>query len=292
MTLQLHTAERKQAKLRIGVSAPSGAGKTMSSLLIARGLSDDWSKVALIDTENGSGELYSHMGKYSVITLEAPFTPERYIEAIELCQNAGMQAIVVDSVSHEWDGKGGCLQANETLANAKFRGNTWAAWSETTPRHQAFLQAILTSPCHIVTTARSKTDMIMTEDKKIKKVGMKDIQREGFEYEMTVQFNLDRDSHMANVSKDRTELFEGHDPFIITEETGEKLKDWGESGKDVRAELVARFFELSEKAGKKRTDKAEGYVRQQSDAWIATAIQKYEDADAEIPIVKSEKVKA
>jgi hypothetical protein len=223
-------AERKQAKLRIGVSGPSGSGKTYSALLMARGLASDWNKVVLIDTENDSGTLYSDLGEYNHGKITAPFTPEKYIEAIKSCESAGMEVIVIDSTSHEWDGEGGCLQINEKLAQVKFKGNTWSAWSETTPRHQRFLEAITMSDCHVITTARSKTETIMTDDKKVKKVGMKDIQREGFEYELTVSFMIDRDTHCATASKDRTTLFIDTDPFVISEKTGETLKNWSESG--------------------------------------------------------------
>ena len=233
--MQIRKAERKQAKLRIGLSAPSGAGKTYSALLLASGIASDWSKIALIDTESGSGELYAHLGDYNVIQLEAPFSPERYIEAIKACEDAGMEVIIVDSTSHEWEGKGGCLEINESIAQSKFRGNTWSAWSETTPRHQKFIQAIVTSKCHVITATRNKIDTMMTEDKKVKKVGTKEIQREGFEYELTINFNIDRDTHKVIVSKDRTEIFEGQDPFIITKETGKQLVDWAMSGKEVIA---------------------------------------------------------
>jgi hypothetical protein len=226
----LRKAQRKQAKLRVGVSAPSGSGKTYSSLLIARGMASDWDKVALIDTEAGSGELYSDLGEYNVRQLSAPYSPERYIEAIKECEDAGMEVIIIDSVSHEWEGKGGCLEINESIAQSKFRGNTWSAWSETTPRHQKFLEAIITSKCHVITCARTKIDTVMTDDKKVKKVGTKEIQREGFEYELTLNFNLDRDTHKAIASKDRTNLFEGQDPFVITTKTGETLLKWAESG--------------------------------------------------------------
>lgn len=226
----LRKAERKQAKLRIGLSAPSGAGKTYSALLLARGLASDWDKVAIIDTESGSGELYSNLGEYNVRQLEAPYTPERYIEAIKECEEAGMEVIIIDSISHEWDGKGGCLEINESIAQSKFRGNTWSAWSETTPRHQRFIEAIITSKCHVITCVRNKIDTVMTEDKKVKKVGIKEITREGMEYELTLNFNIDRDTHKAIASKDRTNLFEGQDPFIITSKTGQTLLDWANSG--------------------------------------------------------------
>lgn len=237
--LELRKADRKQAKLRIGVSSPAGGGKTYSALILAEGIASDFKKVAIIDTENGSGELYSDLGDYNVITLEAPYSPERYIEAITACEEAGMEVIIIDSISHEWEGKGGCLEINESVAQAKFRGNTWSAWSETTPRHQKFIQSIVQSKCHIITTVRNKVDTIMTEDKKVKKVGTKEITREGFEYELTVNFNIDRDTHKVIASKDRTRLFEGVDPFIITKETGKKLVEWAMSGSVVKAPVVA-----------------------------------------------------
>lgn len=230
-TFTLRTAERKQAKLRIGLSGPSGSGKTYSALLLARGIASDWGKICLIDTENGSGELYSHLGQYNTITLEAPYSPERYIAAIQAAENAGMEVIVVDSTSHEWEGKGGVLEINELVAQNKFKGNTWSAWSETTPRHQKFIAAITTSPCHIITTVRNKVETMMTDDKKVKKVGTKEIQREGFEYELTINFTIDRDTHMAMASKDRTGLFISRDPFVIDEKTGQEIMAWNGAGK-------------------------------------------------------------
>lgn len=230
--IQLRKAERSQAKLRIGVSAPSGGGKTYSALLMASGMAP-WNKIAVIDTENGRGDIYSDLGDYNIITLEAPFSPERYIEAIKSCEAAGMEVIIIDSISHEWEGQGGCLEINEALANAKYRGNSWSAWNETTPRHRKFIEAIISSTAHVITTVRNKVDTIMTEDKKVKKVGIKEITREGFEYEITVNFNIDRDTHKALPSKDNTRLFEGKDPFVITAETGKQLIEWMKSGKKV-----------------------------------------------------------
>lgn len=228
--MQIRKAERKRAKLRVGISGPSGSGKTYSALLVARGLATSWDKILLIDSENGSGELYSDLGEYNVLPLSAPYAPERYIEAIKAGEDAGMEVIIIDSSSHEWDGKGGCLEINENLAKAKYKGNTWAAWSETTPRHQKFIETITTSSAHVITTARAKTDMIQTDDKKVKKVGMKEVQREGFEYELTVNFSLDRDGHLALASKDRTGMFIDRDPFKLSTETGQELKEWNSSG--------------------------------------------------------------
>ena len=139
---EIRKAARPKAKLRVGMSGPSGSGKTYSALLIAKGITNDWSKIVLIDTENHSGELYSHMGGYNVASIEAPYTPEKYIEALDACAKAGMEVCIIDSVSHEWDGKGGLLEANELLGQTRFKGNNWAAWSVTTPRHQKFIESI------------------------------------------------------------------------------------------------------------------------------------------------------
>lgn len=226
----LQKAKRQQVKLRLNLSAPSGAGKTYSALLLAKGLVGDWNKIAVIDTENGSASLYDHLGEFNVINLVPPFSPERYIEAINACTNAGMECVIIDSSTHEWSGEGGCLEINEKLAAAKYKGNTWSAWSETTPRHDKFVNHVLHAPVHIITCTRSKMETVMGEDRKVKKVGMKDMQRDGWEYELTVSLSIDRDTHMAIASKDRTELFEGKEPFIITEDTGKLIKQWCETG--------------------------------------------------------------
>lgn len=224
--LQLKKAERKQVKLRLNLSAPSGAGKTMSALRMAKGLIGDWSKIAVIDTENGSASLYSHLGEFNTIELTPPFTPESYIEALTLCAKAGMECVIIDSSSHEWT----CLlEQNQTLADASYRGNTWAAWSKTTPRHDKFLSAVLHAPFHVITCTRSKTETVQ-EGGKVKKIGMKDEQRSGWEYELTVSLEIDRDTHMATPSKDRTNLFEGKQPFIITEDTGAEILEWCNTG--------------------------------------------------------------
>ena len=225
--MQLKKATRKQVKLRLNISAPSGAGKTYSALRMAKGLVNDWDKVAVVDTENGSASLYSHLGDFNTIDLTPPFTPEKYIEAINTCVNAGMEAIIIDSSTHEW----ACLiEENELLAQSKFRGNTWSAWSQTTPRHDKFINAVLHCPVHVITCTRSKMETVMGDDKKVKKVGMKDVQREGWKYELKISLNIDRDTHLAIPSKDRTNLFEGKNPFLITEETGKEIANWCNSG--------------------------------------------------------------
>lgn len=236
----LRKATRQKAKIRLGLSAVSGGGKTYSSILIAKGLAKgDLTKVCLIDTENGSGDLYANLGDYNVYPLEAPYSPERYIKAIKECEEAGMEVIIIDSITHEWNGKGGILEIHGAMT-----GNSFTNWSVVTPRHEKFKEAILQSKCHIITTVRRKQDYDMVKDGNktiINKVGLKEETREGFEYELTVNIELDQ-KHNATSSKDRTGLFSGQPTFVPSEETGKMILDWCENGsepikRDYKAEL-------------------------------------------------------
>jgi hypothetical protein len=230
----LRKATRKKAKIRLGLSAVSGGGKTYSAILIAKGLTGDFSKVVVIDTENGSADLYSHLGEYNVYPLVPPFSPERYIQAIKECESAGMEVIIIDSITHEWDGKGGCLEIQEQL------GGKYQDWAKVTPRHQAFIEAIVSSPCHIITTVRRKQDYEMSKDSngkiKVEKAGLKEVTREGFEYELTANLEIDI-RHNATASKDRTGLFMGKSAFIPSEQTGQMIAEWCESGIDTKSEI-------------------------------------------------------
>ncbi|NBW21123.1 MAG: AAA family ATPase, partial [Caulobacteraceae bacterium] len=182
----------------------------------------------VIDTEEGSSDLYDTLHDFDVIDLKPPFTPERYIEAITAAEQAGYEVIIVDSVTHCWSGKGGCLELVDDIAKAQFRGNTWSAFSVITPRWRAFVDAILRSSAHVICTGRSKTETAQVEDggrKKVTKLGMKLEARDGLEYEFTCVLDLIHDGHFATVSKDRTGLFTG-DPKPITVDTGKRLAAW------------------------------------------------------------------
>lgn len=231
MSMVIRKAERKKAKLRLGISAPSGAGKTYSGLLIAYGITGDWEKVGMIDTEYGSGELYADLGEYRVISLEPPFTPQKYVEAIKMFEVNGFGAIVIDSLSHAWNGEGGVLEIVDKTSSSK---NKFAAWRDATPMHNELVNAMLGSRCHIIATMRSKTEYILEDDGKGKKVprkvGMAPIQRDGMEYEFTVMLDMTHD-HVAHATKDRTRLLDGKH-FVPSEQTGKELLEWLETGVD------------------------------------------------------------
>lgn len=225
-------AERKQAKLRLALSGPSGSGKTTGALLIAKGIGG---KIAVLDTERGSASLYADLCDFDVVELGPPYTPENYINIIHEAERAGYTTLVLDSITHEWNGQGGILEIVDVVAKSKFRGNSYAAWNEGTPRHQKFIDAMLASSMHIIATMRSKAVYVETEKgngkKTIEKQGSAPQQRDGLEYEFTAVLDISVDGNLACASKDRTRLF--RDPFVIGEDTGRKLLDWLNSGKEV-----------------------------------------------------------
>nr|WP_281726319.1 ATP-binding protein [Hafnia alvei] len=244
--MKFEKAMRKKAKLRLALTGPSGAGKTYSALVICKSMGG---KTAVIDTEKGSASLYSNEFDFDVLELDPPFSPERFIEAIAAAEAAGYDNLVIDSISHEWGGVGGCLDDLDTIAKTKFKGNTHAAWSALTPRHRKFLDSILRVNCHVVATMRSKTETAQQEgSKKVVKLGIKSEQRDGVEYEFTTVLDINHETHTATASKDRTGLFSNVDYTVIDDSVGKKLVDWLNDGR-TKAEIdLAHFVLVAEKS--------------------------------------------
>jgi hypothetical protein len=219
-------AVRNQTRLRLALTGPSGAGKTYSALLLARGLGG---KIALIDTERASASLYADAISFDTMDLHPPYSPERFVQAIEEAEQGGYDVLIIDSITHEWSGIGGCLELVDGVAKARYKGNSWSAWNEITPRHRAFLDRMMSCDMHIIATMRSKTETAQIDDngrKKVVKLGMKPEQREGAEYEFSIVLDIVHDGHYATASKDRTGLFANVDPKPISEETGKVILGW------------------------------------------------------------------
>lgn len=219
--MQLRKSERKQAKIKMALQGSSGSGKSLSSLLLAKGLTNDnLAKVTVVDTENGSADLYAHLGNYNVLPLQPPYTPEKFIEAMEVCEKAGMECIILDSISHVWD---------ELLDyHSKLPGNSFTNWNKVTPRQKAFIDKILQCNAHVIATMRTKQDYVLQQkDGKYvpEKVGLKAVQRDDVSYEFTIVFDIDI-KHFAIASKDRTNLFSGKPEFMINTSTGKRILEW------------------------------------------------------------------
>ncbi len=237
--MQLRQSERKRAKIKMALQGSAGSGKTYSSLLIAQGLTNNnLEKVAIIDSENGSADLYAHIGSYNVLTLAPPYTPQKYVDAIEVCEKAGMKVIILDSISHCWDY---LLDYHSSLA-----GNSFTNWAKIKPLEKLFIDKILQSSCHIIATMRTKQDYVLNQkDGKFipEKVGLKAVQRDGLDYEFTLVFDIDI-KHFAVASKDRTEIFMGKNEFKISSQTGKKILEWCNNGSEIKS--TSQVKKLSE----------------------------------------------
>ena len=237
--MELRQSSKKQAKIKLALQGASGCGKTYSSLLLAYGMTGNWSKIVIIDTENNSADLYAHLGNYNVLSLKAPFTPERYIQAIEICEQSGMEVIIIDSISHCWE--------YLLSFHAGMQGNSFTNWNKITPRQNTFVQKILASNCHIIATMRTKQDYVLNEKngKMVpEKVGLKSIMRDGIDYEFTIVLDIDIKHHIR-ASKDRTNLFMDKPEFIITQDTGKQILAW--CNEETNVESINLFMDYHSK---------------------------------------------
>ena len=255
--LSLKRAKRSQAFLKMGIASPSGGGKTLGALLVAYGLmkkkypnlSDEelWSKIAIIDTENGSGELYVGLdlgylviGEYNAVTINPPFTVDKYLMGMKLCEDNAMEVCIIDSSTHLWSAEGGLLEQQNVAA--KRSGNSYTAWRDITPLHNQFVNTMLQCNMHVIATMRSKQEYVQEKNQAgktiVKKLGLEPEQRKGMEYEFTVFFDVDQD-HMAYGSKDRTSLFDNQ-YFKISPETGETLMGWLLGADTSKREVIAK----------------------------------------------------
>lgn len=199
-------ATKQQTRLRMTLDGPAGSGKTFTGLRFAHALTAAYGgKIALIDTERGSASKYVGESPdgipwaFDVLNL-TQFSPEKYTEAINAAGRLGYAVLVIDSLSHAWEGAGGALEMKQRA------GESWSAWRNVTPIHNRMVDAILQSPCHVITTMRSRMEYVQETDDRgkisIRKVGLSPIQRPGMEYEFDVVCDIDW-AHILTVSKSR-----------------------------------------------------------------------------------------
>lgn len=241
---KIQKANRKRSYLKILLAGAAGSGKTYSALQLADGLVG-LDNTIVIDTENGSASLYSHLGGFRVIefnaNIQGGYSPKNYIIAITEAMKHQPKCIIIDSITQEWSGAGGCLEIHERL------GGRFNDWAKVTPQHRAFIDCIMQSPCHFILTSRKKTDWSFDPTnkdsaKKIEKVGLKNEQREGIDYEVSIELTLDQ-SHNAIATKDRTGIFADRNPWRIIPETGKEIAKWNEGGIAPPVEKVKEAFD-------------------------------------------------
>lgn len=273
-------AVRKAAKLKLAITGPSGSGKTTAALRLARGLTGDSGKIAVIDTENRSASLYSDITDFDVLNLEAPFEHKKFSESIEAAAANGYDCVIIDSASHLWEA---ILAYKDKLDRRG--GNSYTNWNEAGGKFKEVIDCLLGANLHVISCLRSKIEHSIEKDDRgkttIRKVGMAPIMRDGIEYEFTCVLDLDM-QHQAVSSKDRTRMFDGK-ILEITEATGKQLSDWldGAAPADAGEKPVEQKEELDELSfAKEEVDPQEG---KKARAKIDAAWKALGKADADIP---------
>jgi len=265
----IQKAVREKIWCKVALIAPSGGGKTFGALRMATGMREklaemgEETKILMANTEASRGLYYANEFDYDIIDIPSPHNPEKYVELIDFAVEQGYKILILDSSSHEWEGKGGCLEIH-SLA-----GGTYQAWGKVTPRHNEFLYAIADSPIHIIATMRGKDQYEMEKGETgrttVKKLGVGAKQREGVEYEFTCSFLIDQASSMARFQKDNTHLFENRGEFKISEKDGKEIIEWANSGdavyiapvrhekteQEVLAEVNTESFDICSRVGSK-----------------------------------------
>lgn len=267
MGFQVKKATREKIYVKIALMAPSGGGKTYGSLRLSKGMAQEIeretgkkARILMANTESKRGYYYANEFDYDIVDIDPPHNPEKYVELIDFAVQEGYDILIIDSSSHEWEGKGGCLELQQQA------GGTYQAWAKVTPRHNKFINAIADSPIHIIATMRGKDQYEINKDDRgktsVQKLGVGARQRDGFEYEFTCTFMIDQKTNTAEVSKDNTHIFDAEGPTILSENHGEKIMKWANSGegytpvvrkepvetedelKTIKAQIVAKCQEL------------------------------------------------
>lgn len=241
MAFTFKKAQRENSKMRICLTGASGGGKTLSSLYLAYGITGDWSKIAVVDSERGRALMYANRsdlgtGEFLHCDLEPPYTTERYIEAMREAEKIVGQngVVVIDSGSHAWKGEGGVLDYKEQVSTQ--RGKTdFSAWNDAGKVQNKFIDTIMDLDCSVIVTLRSKSEYVQEKDPEtgkstVRKLGLAPVQRDDFEYEFMLVMDCDKETHNATIIKDNTFLDAQGFYGKITPELGRQLRKWMNEG--------------------------------------------------------------
>lgn len=229
MTFEIRKAQRQGARLLIQLSGVSGSGKTYTALQLAYGLAgNNADKVVMIDTENRRGSLYADslpgQDRFRIIDFYAPFSPARYIQAIEAACNAGAEVVVIDSVTHEWESEGGC----EWIANQ----TRFPDWKRAKAEHKRFMTYMLQCPAHVIACTRAREKVDFSDPKNPRPLGIQPIQEKNFSYEATVSLMMHDQGHRQDVLKCPAELqvVLGRGQGYLGASDGLALRNWVDGG--------------------------------------------------------------
>ena len=274
-------AQRHKMKLNMMITGGSGAGKTVGSLLIAKGIiqelhpdikeEDIWDKIAVIDTEHERALFRAnmtvggeHIGEFLHLNFEKPYDPRRLKNIFEEAGKMGIEVIIIDSLSHFWGGEGGLLDIHQGF------GGQFQHWQQTNKVQADFLKLLTEGGFHTISTARTKQDMVMEKDEEtgktiIRKLGLKAEVRDGFEYEFAISVQVDHLTHDLIVMKDNSELIAGRDDKKASPELGRELVKWADKGIDVVAQRKEQKMELLKAISQahKDSDQVKAHIKKQ-----------------------------
>ena len=211
--MELQTVSKKQGKILLALTGDAGTGKTYSALMLAYGISGNWGKIAVIDTENSSASFYADLGPFNTLQISEHYTTINYIEALQLCQEAAIEVIIIDSITPEWNGQYGIIDNYCSI-----KGDKYKRWDEVIAMHRDFMNALINSTVHIIATVRSVDGLPQAEP--------------GFDHYFDTVLELGKD-HEASVIKDRSSVCRKDGSFLITPSLGAYLFEWSSTGEVV-----------------------------------------------------------
>lgn len=244
-------AVRNKVFVKVALMAPSGGGKTFSSLRVATGMAQEIEKregrkarILLGNTEGDRGYYYANEFDYEIVDLDPPYTPEKFTSFLHWAEEEKYDIVILDSASHEWEGRGGCLEIHAKA------GGRYQDWKDVTPRHEKFIDAMSKTKINLIATMRGKDKYELEKDDNgktsVNKLGVGAKQREGFEFEFTCTFMIDQKTNFATYQKDNTHIFENEISVLLTEEHGRKLIQWANSDSGKNIEMLGRTEEKTE----------------------------------------------
>jgi hypothetical protein len=243
--LTIKHAKRGESKVIIGISGISGSGKTYTALKIARGMVKSASKIGLLDTENKRGSLYADIldGPFLIGDLYPPFSPKRYGEAIKEFQDAGVEVLVIDSITHEWEGEGGC----DDIANAPLKkGKRIADWIGAKREHKSFMNTLLQCNMNVICCIRAREKTDFKDPSKPVSLGVQPICEKNFMFEMTASFLIENEGKKQTFLKMPSflkSIFGSGDGYL-NEEAGKGLIDWINTGEKEDADIMKLQSEM------------------------------------------------
>jgi len=240
---KIEEARREGAKIVLGIAGTSGSGKTYSAIQVGYGLAGKSGKhLGFLDTENRRGRLYSDIlpEPFQIADFEPPFSPDRYIEGIRAFEKTGCKVLVIDSITHEWEGTGGC----EEIATAG--DPKTPRWNKAKLEHKKFMNCLLQSSMDIIVCIRAREKVDMKDPRNVKSLGIQPITEKNVLFEMTASLMMEDEGRHQKVIKcpDALRPILGRTNDYLTAEDGVKLRQWIDGAAPVDRDIERHKAEL------------------------------------------------